>query len=119
VQSFIFTSLIAHIISKLEKITFFVQTFSLDAVYKLFSSFKIDGAMNFLSRQVARKGQVFFPPQKIPVFLIMLSFPQQDFCQSYTEDPVEYVGDDSQYEWKRKHLKTDDASGIYKINQHI
>jgi len=25
---------------------------------------------------------------------------------------VEYVGDDSQYEWKRKHLKTDDASGI-------
>jgi len=25
---------------------------------------------------------------------------------------VEYVGNDSQYEWKRKHLKTNDVSGI-------
>jgi len=35
--------------------------------YKLFYSFKIDRAMNFLSRQVAWEGQVFSPAQKIPV----------------------------------------------------
>jgi len=35
--------------------------------YKLFSSFKIDGAMNFLRSQVAWEGEVFFPEQKILV----------------------------------------------------
>jgi len=33
-------------------------------LYKLFSSFKIDRAMNFLSRQVAQEGEVFFPHKK-------------------------------------------------------
>jgi len=38
--------------------------------YKLCSSFKIDRAINFLSRLVAREGLVFFLAQKIPVNLI-------------------------------------------------
>jgi len=40
--------------------------------YKLFFSFKIDGAVNFLSRQVAREGKVFFPAQKILLYLIIV-----------------------------------------------
>jgi len=39
--------------------------------YKLFSSLKIDGAMNFLSRQVACECY-FFPSQKLPVYLIII-----------------------------------------------
>jgi len=38
--------------------------------YRLFSSFKIDAAMNFLTRQVAPEGYVFFSAQKIPIYLI-------------------------------------------------
>jgi len=35
--------------------------------YKLLFIFKIGGAMNFLSIQVAWEGKVFFPAQKIPI----------------------------------------------------
>jgi len=42
--------------------------------HKLFSNFKIDGAMNFLSRKVSGEGQVFLPAQKIPVYLIFIIF---------------------------------------------
>jgi len=41
---------------------------------KLFSSFKIDGAMHFLSKQAAREGLVFFTSQKIPFCLINIPF---------------------------------------------
>jgi len=34
--------------------------------YKLFSNFKIDGAMKFLSKQVAQEGKVLFPAKKYP-----------------------------------------------------
>jgi len=47
--------------------------------YKLFSSFKIDRAMIFLSKQVAREGQVFFPVQKIPAYLIFCFYPELSF----------------------------------------
>jgi len=40
--------------------------------YKLFFSFKIDGATNFLSRKVALEGLIFFPAQKILVYLIIV-----------------------------------------------
>jgi len=39
---------------------------------KLFSTFKIDGDMNFFSKRVAWDGEVFFPAQKIPVYLIFI-----------------------------------------------
>jgi len=41
--------------------------------YKFFSSLKIVRAMNFLSRQVALEGKVFFPSQKIPTYLIIFN----------------------------------------------
>jgi len=47
--------------------------------HKLFSSFEIDGAMNFLSGQVAREGWVFFPAQKIPVYLTITYLASHEF----------------------------------------
>jgi len=38
--------------------------------YQFFSSFKIAGAMNFLSRQIAQEGKVFFAEKKYPSTLL-------------------------------------------------
>jgi len=64
-------SLIAPIILKLKKSLsyniFRLNIYLKMLFYKLLFIFKIGGAMNFLSIQVAWEGKVFFPAQKIPI----------------------------------------------------